>query len=194
MAVKTPTSPWIAFMWFHSSWIFCSMVLTKKHQCDFLLFWVSDLYWIFFFFINMGPCGCENFKTLLLLQIETKNPQASPEFSFQWSSQKYLFRFLTTFFSIFLHMHPCWSKNVKILLFLQIAFKWFKTSLKCFLTDDDVPSSKTLSDSVERAHRFPPKSYTSRTCITFWWETSFVNSESPWTSCSPSVARGRDGE
>ncbi len=32
------------------------------------------------------------------------------------------------------------------------------------------------------------------TSITFGRETIFVNSESPWTSCSPSVARGRDGE
>ncbi len=41
---------------------------------------------------------------------------------------------------------------------------------------------------------FPAKSYTGATSITLGRETMFADSESPWTSCSPSVARGRDGE
>ncbi len=37
----------------------------------------------------MGPNGSENFKTLLLLQITAKSFQISPDFSSQWSPQKY---------------------------------------------------------------------------------------------------------
>ncbi len=33
------------------------------------------------FFINMGPYGSENFKTLLLLQIAAESFQTFPEFS-----------------------------------------------------------------------------------------------------------------
>ncbi len=37
-------------------------------------------------FVNMGPYGSENFKTLLLLQIAAKCFETCPEFSSQWSS------------------------------------------------------------------------------------------------------------
>ncbi len=40
----------------------------------------------FFIFVNMGPYGSENFKTLLLLQIAAKRFETCPEFSSQWSS------------------------------------------------------------------------------------------------------------
>ncbi len=48
----------------------------------------------FFVFINMGPYGSQNFKTLLLPQITFEFFQAFSEFSSQWSSQKYCFGFL----------------------------------------------------------------------------------------------------
>ncbi len=36
---------------------------------------------ILFLFVNMGPSGCENFKTLLLLQIAPKGFQTSLDIS-----------------------------------------------------------------------------------------------------------------
>ncbi len=47
----------------------------------------------FFVFVNMGPYGRENFKTLLLLQIAAESFQTLPEFSSQWSSQNYVWDF-----------------------------------------------------------------------------------------------------
>ncbi len=49
---------------------------------------------IFFVFVNMGPYGSKNFKTLLLLQIAAESFQTFPEFSSQWSSQKLRLGFL----------------------------------------------------------------------------------------------------
>ncbi len=49
----------------------------------------------------MGPNGSENFKTLLLLQIATKSFETCPEFSFQWSSQNYIWDFWNFEFPIF---------------------------------------------------------------------------------------------
>ncbi len=49
---------------------------------------------IFFIFVNMGPYGSQNFKTLLLPQITFESFQPFPEFSSQWSSQRYCFGFL----------------------------------------------------------------------------------------------------
>ncbi len=40
-----------------------------------------DFLRIFFVFVNMGPYGSENFKTLLLLQIAAESSQTFPEFS-----------------------------------------------------------------------------------------------------------------
>ncbi len=40
-----------------------------------------------FVFVNMGPYGNKNLKTLLLLQITAKSFETCPEFSSQWSSQ-----------------------------------------------------------------------------------------------------------
>ncbi len=50
----------------------------------------NDFLRIFFVFVNIGPNGSENFKTLLLLQIAAKSFETCPEFSSQWSSQKYV--------------------------------------------------------------------------------------------------------
>ncbi len=40
-------------------------------------------FWFFyeFYFVNMGPYGSKNFKTLLLLQIAAESFQTFPEFS-----------------------------------------------------------------------------------------------------------------
>ena len=58
----------------------------------------------------MGPYGSKNFKTLLL-QIEAKSFQPSPEISSRWSSQKYCFGFFEIlslrFVTIFLEIHHC---------------------------------------------------------------------------------------
>ena len=47
----------------------------------------------FFSFVNMGPNGGENFKTLVLLQITAESFETSSEFSSQWSSQNYVWDF-----------------------------------------------------------------------------------------------------
>ncbi len=47
-----------------------------------------------FVFVNMGPHGSPNFKTLLIPQITFEYFQPFPEFSSQLSSQKYCFRCL----------------------------------------------------------------------------------------------------
>ncbi len=59
--------------------------------------------------INMGPYGSKNFKTLLHQQITCTEInthtyiffQTSPEFSSQWSSQKYCFGYSNFEFTIF---------------------------------------------------------------------------------------------
>ena len=48
---------------------------------------------IFFVSVNMGPCGSENFKMLLFLQITAKSFQTCLEFSSQWSSQNFIWDF-----------------------------------------------------------------------------------------------------
>ncbi len=48
-------------------------IFEKKIFFDFLR--------IFFVFVNMGPYGSKNFKTLLLLQIAAESFQTFPEFS-----------------------------------------------------------------------------------------------------------------
>ncbi len=79
------------FPWAIRSDIF--WIFEKKFFLDFL--------WIFFVFVNMGPYGSENLKTLLLLQIAAKSFQTFPEFSPQWSSQNYVWDFWNFEFLIF---------------------------------------------------------------------------------------------
>ncbi len=58
----------------------------------------------------MGPYGCENFKTLLLLQITTKSFQTCPEFYSQRPSESYVGDFLNFKFPIF---HVVFLENFK---------------------------------------------------------------------------------
>ncbi len=61
---------------------------------EFLKKIISDFFLrIFFFLVNMGPYGSENFKTLLLLQIAAKRFETCNEFSSEWSSQNYIWDF-----------------------------------------------------------------------------------------------------
>ncbi len=60
----------------------------SNFSCGFLWAIRSDIIFeflkkkiFFFFFVNMGPYGSENFKTLLLLQIAAETFQTFPEFS-----------------------------------------------------------------------------------------------------------------
>ncbi len=57
--------------------------------CHFWLFYLL-FYEYFSFSFNMGPHRSENFKTLLFLHIAAESWQTFPEFSSQWSSQKYI--------------------------------------------------------------------------------------------------------
>ncbi len=69
-------------------WAICPDVIfifEKKNFLNFLR--------IFFVFVNMGPYGSQNFKTLLLLQIAAESFQTFPEFSSEWSSQNYVWDF-----------------------------------------------------------------------------------------------------
>ncbi len=103
---------------------------------DFFHFWKKKffLYFlgIFFIFVNMGPYGSQNFKTLLLPQISFESFQFFSEISSQWSWQKYCFGFLKFWvfdFSgilfVFINMGPYGSQNFKTLLLLQITFESF---------------------------------------------------------------------
>ena len=69
-----------------TAWIplkFC-FLLPLGHMPDpFLNFWKKKYLfslWIFFVFLDMGPYGSQNFKTLLLLQIIAESFQTFPEF------------------------------------------------------------------------------------------------------------------
>ncbi len=95
--------------------------------------WASCL-GIFFVFVNMGPYGSQNFKTLLLTQISFESFQIFSEISSQWSWQKYWFGFLKFWvfdFSgilfVFFNMGPYGGQNFKTLLFPQINFESFET-------------------------------------------------------------------
>ena len=63
-----------------------------------------------FVFVTMGPHGSENFKALLLLQSAAKGFQTSPEFSFQWSSQNYVWDVFKLRYRVFT---TCFFENVK---------------------------------------------------------------------------------
>ena len=58
------------------------------------VFWIlkKKCFRIFFWFVNMGPHGSPDFKTLLL-QIAAKSFQTFSEFSSQWSTQNYIWDF-----------------------------------------------------------------------------------------------------
>ncbi len=66
----------------------------------FFFFFIFYFLRIFFVFVNMGPYGSENFKTLLLLQLVAESFQTSPEFSSQWFSQNYIWDFWNFEFAI----------------------------------------------------------------------------------------------
>ncbi len=83
-----------------------------------------------FVFVNLGPYGSKNFKTLVLIQINFESVEAFSEFASQWSSQKYIFvffwklslRFLTFFFRKFQIHHMIlpyckWAEIGHMLLF-----------------------------------------------------------------------------
>ena len=97
----------------------------------------KPLVFFFKFVANMGPYGSKNFKTLLTLQIAAESDQASPEFSFQLSSQRYCWsleirriKILAQFFnfSYIINSGPYWSENFKTLLLLQFSFELCQTS------------------------------------------------------------------
>ena len=81
---------WISFKY----WFLLSLghmpryILIKKMILEFL--------WIFFVFVNMGPYGSKNLKTLLLSQITFESFQTFSEISSELSKQikKYYFGFL----------------------------------------------------------------------------------------------------
>ncbi len=62
---------------------FSSQWVSQKYVWDFWNFenWNFNIF--VFVFVNMGPNGSENFKTLLLLQIAPQSFQTCPEFSSQ---------------------------------------------------------------------------------------------------------------
>ncbi len=66
---KTLLLPQKAFESFQTFLEFSSQWCSQKYCFGFLKFWVYDLSWIFFVFVNMGLYGSQNFKTLLLPQI-----------------------------------------------------------------------------------------------------------------------------
>ncbi len=88
------------------------MVLTKiGGGC--LNFWKLKFYQILFVFVNMGPNGSENFKTLLLLQIAAESFQIFLNFLANGHNKTMFgifeiwnFRFLTIFFRK-LQIHHC---------------------------------------------------------------------------------------
>ncbi len=111
-------------------WGICTDVFKfLKKKRHFWIFFTN----IYFVFVNMGPNGSKNIKTLLLLQIVTENFQTFPEFSSQWSSQKclwYIWNFENSNFSEFIsfsfNMGPYESENFKTIFLLQITGKGFK--------------------------------------------------------------------
>ena len=82
-------------------WNFFSVVHTKG------MFWIFEIFSIrfftifFFIFVNMGPYGSHNFKTLLLPQITFESFQTFSEFSSQWSSKSTVFWFGKFWVSVF---------------------------------------------------------------------------------------------
>ncbi len=77
---------------------------SQKYCFGFVKFWVYDFSGIFFIFVKHETLWETNFKMLLLPQITFESFQTFPEFSSQWSSQKYCFKILSLrFFTICFH-------------------------------------------------------------------------------------------
>ncbi len=83
---KTLLLPQISFESFQTFSEISSQWSSQKYCFGFLKFWVFDFSGILFFFVDMGPYGSQNFKTLLLPQISFESFQAFSEISSQWSS------------------------------------------------------------------------------------------------------------
>ncbi len=90
---KTLLLPQISFESFQTFSEISSQWSSQEYCFGFLKFWVFDFSGILFVFVNMVPYGIQNFKTLLFPQITFDFFLTSPEFSSQWSSQKYCFGF-----------------------------------------------------------------------------------------------------
>ncbi len=77
--------------------LFLNFLLSGPDKSTDLDFWNFQFLFFqdfFFLFINMGPYGNQNFKTLFLPQITFEYFQPFPEFSSQFSTQKYCFGLL----------------------------------------------------------------------------------------------------
>ena len=87
--------PQTTFEYFRTFSEFSSQLSTHKDSVGFLKFWVYNFsgFFFLFVFVNMGPSGSKNFKTLLLPQITLESFQTYSEFSSQLSPQKYCFGF-----------------------------------------------------------------------------------------------------
>ena len=115
------------------------LLLTLRHTPKCVLFWIFETFSIFFkifffVFVNIGPYGRQNFKTLLLLQKAARSFQTFPEVSSQRFSQNYIWDFwnfgnwnFNDFFFVFLNMGSNESDSFKTLLLLHIATKCFHT-------------------------------------------------------------------
>ena len=82
--------------------IFLNFLPNSPHKTVFGIFEILKIEILtnLFIFINMGPNGSENFKTLLHVQIAARR-ETCREFSSQWSSQKYIWGFWSFEFLIF---------------------------------------------------------------------------------------------
>ncbi len=69
-------------------------IIMSRLFCHFWKKFFFEFLGIFFVFVNMGPYGSQNFKTLLLPQITLESFQTVSESSSLWSSQKCCFGFL----------------------------------------------------------------------------------------------------
>ncbi len=114
-----------------------------------LKFWAFDFSGFFFVFVNMGPNGSQNFKTLLP-QISFESFQTFSEISSQWSWQKYCFGFLkfwvfdfSEILFLFVNMGPYGRQNAKTLLLNQITFDSFHFFVKFLLSG---PHKSTVLD------------------------------------------------
>ncbi len=83
--------------------LFLNFLPNGPHKTTFGIFDILKIEILtdFIRFRNIGPDGSENFKTLPLLQIAAISFETCPEFSFQWSSQNYVYDFGNFEFLIF---------------------------------------------------------------------------------------------
>ncbi len=129
---KTILLPQITFESFQTFSEFSSQWSSQKYCFGFLKFWVFDFSGILFVFVNIGPYGRQNFKTLLLAQISFESFQTFSETSSQWSWQKYWFGFLkfavldfSGILFVFVNIGPKGSQNFKTLLPPQITYHFW---------------------------------------------------------------------